>query len=442
MAQAEKPRVVIVGGGFGGLEAARALARAKVDVTLIDQRNYHLFQPLLYQVATAALSPSEIAWPLRHVLTRQANVRVIMAEALSVDLEKREVGATAGPFPYDHLIIATGATHSYFGKPEWEPCAPGLKSLEDATELRRRVLYAFEQAETAEPHARSALLTFVIVGGGPTGVEMAGAVAELARDALSHDFREIDPSLARVLLIEGGPRVLPAMAEDLSAYACRALEKIGVEVMTGAMVSGLEPGRVELDEEVIAAATVIWAAGVAASPLAADMAGEHDKAGRIKVGPDLSLPGHPEVFVIGDAAAMLSGDNPVPGIAPAAKQAGRHAARQILAQIAGRPTEAFAYKHAGDLATIGRHNAAVQIGGVKLTGFIGWLIWGVAHVYFLIGLRNRIAVAFDWLWSWLTRQRNIRLIVQPKARPMPELKLPTEQLPPAGVEPALDASGG
>ncbi|HEY9236829.1 MULTISPECIES: NAD(P)/FAD-dependent oxidoreductase [Phenylobacterium] len=415
MAQSGRSRVVIVGGGFGGLEAARGLAKAAVEITLLDQRNYHLFQPLLYQVATAALSPSEIAWPLRHVLTRQANVRVVMAQALAIDLERREVESTAGVFPYDHLILATGATHSYFGKPQWEQHAPGLKSLADATELRRRILSAFEQAETADPGARPALLTFAIVGGGATGVEMAGAVAELARDALSRDFRQIDPSLARVLLIEGGPRVLPALAEDLSAYAGRALRELGVEVMTGTTVTGLEDGRVQLGDQVIEAGTVIWAAGVAASKLAAELAAEHDRAGRVKVAADLSLPDHPEVFVVGDAAAMLSDGKPVPGIAPAAKQAGRHAARQVLAQIAGRPTEAFRYSHAGDLATIGRHNAAVQLGRVKLTGFIGWIFWGVAHVYFLIGLRNRIAVAFDWLWSWLTRQRNIRLIVQHRA---------------------------
>ena len=433
MAQADKPRVVIVGGGFGGLEAARAMARAEVDITLLDQRNYHLFQPLLYQVATAALSPSEIAWPLRHVLTRQRNVRVVMAEALSVDLEARNVASTAGVFPYDHLIIATGATHSYFGKPQWERYAPGLKSLEDATELRRRILSAFEQAETAAAHERAALLTFVIVGGGATGVEMAGAVAELARDALSRDFRQIDPSQARVLLIEAGPRVLSALAEDLSAYTARALEAIGVEVMTGTMVTGLDDHGVELGDRRIESGTVIWAAGVAASPLAAALPGEHDRAGRLKVAPDLSLPAHPEVFVVGDAAAMSSNGKPVPGIAPAAKQAGRHAARQVLARLAGRPTEPFRYKHAGDLATIGRHNAAVQLGGVKLTGFVGWVFWSVAHVYFLIGLRNRIAVAFDWLWSWLTRQRSIRLIVQRRERHAPETQLTPDQPPPRAL---------
>ncbi|MBP6877055.1 MAG: NAD(P)/FAD-dependent oxidoreductase [Phenylobacterium sp.] len=413
MSQAEKPRVVIVGGGFGGLEAARALARADCQITLIDQRNYHLFQPLLYQVATAALSPSEIAWPLRHVLTRQANVRVVMSRATGVDLDARRVTTEAGEFPYDHLIIATGATHSYFGKPQWESAAPGLKSLEDATELRRRVLSAFERAETAAPEQRAALLTFVVVGGGATGVEMAGAVAELARDALSRDFRQIDPGQARVLLVEGGPRVLPALSPDLSAYAEDALEDLGVEVRTSAMVTDLDAHGVDLGEARVEAATIIWAAGVAASPLAARLAVEHDRAGRVMVAPDLSVPGHPEVFVVGDAAAMASNGKPVPGIAPAAKQAGKHAARQIAERLAGRPGQApFRYAHAGDLATIGRHAAAVQIGKVKLTGFIGWAFWGVAHVYFLIGLRNRIAVAFDWAWSWLTRQRNIRLIVQ------------------------------
>lgn len=413
MSQADKPRVVIVGGGFGGLEAARALAKADCQITLIDQRNYHLFQPLLYQVATAALSPSEIAWPLRHVLTRQANVRVVMTRAAGVDLDARSVTTEAGAFAYDHLIIATGATHSYFGKPQWESAAPGLKSLEDATELRRRVLSAFERAETAAPEQRAALLTFVVVGGGATGVEMAGAVAELARDALSRDFRQIDPGQARVLLVEGGPRVLPALSPDLSAYAEDALEDLGVEVRTSAMVTDLDTHGVDLGDTRVEAATIIWAAGVAASPLAAGLAVEHDRAGRVKVAPDLSVPGHPEVFVVGDAAAMASNGKPVPGIAPAAKQAGKHAARQIAERLAGRPGQApFRYAHAGDLATIGRHAAAVQIGQVKLTGFVGWVFWGVAHVYFLIGLRNRIAVAFDWAWSWLTRQRNIRLIVQ------------------------------
>ncbi len=413
MSQADKPRVVIVGGGFGGLEAARALAKADCQIALIDQRNYHLFQPLLYQVATTALSPSEIAWPLRHVLTRQANVRVVMTRAAGVDLDARSVTTEAGAFAYDHLIIATGATHSYFGKPQWESAAPGLKSLEDATELRRRVLSAFERAETAAPEQRAALLTFVVVGGGATGVEMAGAVAELARDALSRDFRQIDPGQARVLLVEGGPRVLPALSPDLSAYAEDALEDLGVEVRTSAMVTDLDTHGVDLGDTRVEAATIIWAAGVAASPLAAGLAVEHDRAGRVKVAPDLSVPGHPEVFVVGDAAAMASNGKSVPGIAPAAKQAGKHAARQIAERLAGRPGQApFRYAHAGDLATIGRHAAAVQIGQVKLTGFVGWVFWGVAHVYFLIGLRNRIAVAFDWAWSWLTRQRNIRLIVQ------------------------------
>lgn len=417
MSQAEKPRVVIVGGGFGGLEAARALAKANCQITLIDQRNYHLFQPLLYQVATAALSPSEIAWPLRHVLTHQANARVVMTQALSVDLDARQVATTAGDYPYDYLIVATGAAHSYFGKPEWEAAAPGLKSLEDATELRRRVLSAFERAEIAPAEERAGLLTFVVVGGGATGVEMAGAVAELAHDALSRDFRQIDPNQARVLLVEAGPRVLPALSEDLSAYASRALRDLGVDVLTGTMVTGLDARGVDLGETRIEAATIVWAAGVAASPLAANLAAGHDRAGRVQVAADLSVPGHPEVFVVGDAAAMISNGKPVPGIAPAAKQAGKHAGRQIAARLSGDVGSApFVYLHAGDLATIGRHAAAVQIGRAKLTGFIGWVFWGVAHVYFLVGLRNRIAVAFDWLWSWLTRQRNIRLIVQHRGR--------------------------
>ncbi|MGH6998262.1 MAG: NAD(P)/FAD-dependent oxidoreductase [Phenylobacterium sp.] len=412
MSQAERPRVVIVGGGFGGLEAARALAKANAQITLIDQRNYHLFQPLLYQVATAALSPSEIAWPLRHVLTRQANARVVMTRAQSVDLEARKVVTDAGEFPYDHLIIATGAAHSYFGKPQWESAAPGLKSLEDATELRRRVLSAFERAETAPPEQRQALLTFVVVGGGATGVEMAGAVAELARDALSRDFRQIDPGQARVLLIEGGPRVLPALSPDLSAYAENALEELGVEVRTSAMVTDLDAHGVDLGGVRIEAATIIWAAGVAASPLAAGLEVEHDRAGRVKVAPDLSIPSHPEVFVVGDAAATVSGDKPVPGIAPAAKQEAHYVASAIKAALGGKDQpKPFRYRHDGNLATIGRTAAVIDFGKFAMKGFLAWVIWAVVHVYFLIGTRHRVLVALQWAWSYVTFGRGARLIV-------------------------------
>ena len=408
-----RPQVVIIGGGFGGLEAARELADAPVDVTVLDRRNYHLFQPLLYQVATAALSPSEIAWPIRHLLRRQANARVLLAEAVGVDLDKRCVQTSAGDQPFDYLVVATGATHSYFGHPEWSDFAPGLKTIEDATAIRRRVLCAFEQAENAQAADREALLTFVIVGGGPTGVEMAGAVAELARDALARDFRHIDPREAKVVLVEAGERVLAAFPEQLAAYAARMLERLGVTVMTKTAVTGCGPDGVELGERRLASQTVIWAAGVAASPLAVGMTGPHDRAGRAIVRDDLSLEGQPDVFVIGDAAAMKRPDgSPVPGITPAAKQAGRHAAKIIAARVAGRKDAgAFRYRHAGDLATIGRSAAVVRFDGLRLTGWIGWVFWGLAHIYFLIGLRNRVAVAFDWSWSWLTRQRHVRLII-------------------------------
>ncbi len=408
-----RPQVVIVGGGFGGLAAARELADAPVDVTVLDRRNYHLFQPLLYQVATAALSPSEIAWPIRHLLRRQANARVVLAEATGVDLEAGCVRTTAGDQPFDYLVVATGAAHSYFGRPDWADCAPGLKSIEDATAIRRRVLSAFEKAENMPAGERDALLTFVIVGGGPTGVEMAGAVAELARDALARDFRHVDPREAKVVLVEAGERILAAFPEDLAAYATRMLERLGVTVMTRTAVTDCRPNGVELGERHLASNTIIWAAGVAASPLAADLAGSHDRAGRAVVLGDLSLEGHPNVFVVGDAAAMKGpGGAPVPGIAPAAKQAGRHAARVIEARIAGRPEPgAFHYRHAGDLATIGRSAAVVRFDRFRLTGWLGWVFWGLAHIYFLIGLRNRVAVALDWSWSWLTRQRHVRLII-------------------------------
>jgi NADH dehydrogenase len=408
-----RPRVVIVGGGFGGIAAAQELATAPVDVTVLDRRNYHLFQPLLYQVATAALSPSEIAWPIRHLLRRQANARVLLAEATGVDLEAGCVRTTAGDQPYDYLVVATGAAHSYFGHPEWAECAPGLKSIEDATAIRRRVLGAFERAENAQPDEREGLLTFVIVGGGPTGVEMAGAVAELARDALARDFRNVDPREAKVVLVEAGERILAAFPESLAAYAARMLERLGVTVMTKTAVTGCSMKGVELGDAELASSTIIWAAGVAASPLAADLAGAHDRAGRSVVGDDLSLEGRPNVFVVGDAASMKGpAGAPVPGIAPAAKQAGRHAARVIGARVAGRPEpEAFRYRHAGDLATIGRSAAVVRFDSFRLTGWLGWVFWGLAHIYFLIGLRNRVAVALDWSWSWLTRQRHVRLII-------------------------------
>ncbi len=409
-----RPKVVIIGGGFGGLEAVRALARAPVEITLIDRHNYHLFQPLLYQVATAALSPAEIAWPLRHILSDQRNARVLMAEASRIDAAGCVVHTDMGAYPYDFLIIATGANHSYFSHPEWEATAPGLKTVADATDIRQRVLLAFEKAETSPEKDRGALLTFVIVGGGPTGVEMAGAVAELAKEALGPDFRHIDPKSARVLLLEGSPRLLPALDEKMGAYAERTLKRRGVEVRTGALVTACNARGVRVGKTRIDAATVVWAAGIEASSLVAGFKGEHDRAGRLVVGGDMSLAGHPEIFVIGDAAAAKDHrGQPLPGIAPAAKQAGRYVGKVIAGRVKGEgELSPFDYRHFGDLATIGRDAAAVKLGPVHLSGFVGWVFWSAAHVYFLIGTRNRIAVAWDWAWSWLTRQRSVRLIIR------------------------------
>jgi len=411
---AEIPKVVIVGAGFGGLTVAQSLARAPVDVTVIDRHNFHYFQPLLYQVATAVLSPADIAWPIRSILRRQKNARVLMAEVTSVDAKARTVQAGRTTIPYDYLVVATGATHSYFGHPDWAPFAPGLKQIEDATAIRRRFLSAFEQAEcTQDPEEQQRLLTFVVVGGGPTGVEMAGAISEVAHYSLPAEFRQIDPHAARVVLIEAGPRLLPAFPEDLSAYAQRALERMGVEVRTSARVTNCDEDGVELGDTRIAARTVIWAAGVVASPAAQWLGVEADRAGRAKVGPDLTVPGRPEIFVIGDTASAVDETGRlVPGIAPAAKQMGRYVAQVIAARVSGEAAPApFRYRHQGDLATIGRKAAVVKLDHGHLKGFIGWLFWGIAHVYFLIGLRNRAVVAFSWLWSYLTNQRAARLIV-------------------------------
>lgn len=412
-----RPRVIVIGAGFGGLEAARALAREPVEVTLVDRRNHHLFQPLLYQVATAALSPGDIAWPVRAIFRRRPNVTVLLAEVTGVDPDARVVHAGGCALPYDALVVATGAAHAYFGHDEWEPYAPGLKSLEDATELRRRLLLAFERAEVAEDEAaRAALLTFVVVGGGPTGVEMVGAIAELARKTLGREFRRIRPEAARVLLVEAGPRILPSFPEELAMTAHRSLQRMGVEIRTDARVTSCDTiGVVLNDAERIEAATVMWAAGVAASPAAEWLGAERDRAGRAKVGPDLSVPGRPEVFVVGDTAAVVDGNGrPVPGIAPAAKQMGRYVAHVIAARLAGsRPAPPpFAYRHFGDLATVGRKSAVVALGRLRLTGFMGWLFWSVAHIWFLIGFRNRVVVGFNWLWSYLTYQRGARLILK------------------------------
>jgi NADH dehydrogenase len=410
-----RPRVLVIGAGFGGLEAVRALARAPVDVILLDARNHHCFQPLLYQVATAALSPADVAWPVRAILRRQRNAQVLMARVDAVDTGARTVRAAGLSLPYDYLVIATGATHSYFGHEEWSKDAPGLKTIEDATSIRRRILLAFEHAELADdPALRQRLLTFVIVGGGPTGVEMAGAIAEVAFSTLARDFRRIDTSTARIVLLEAGPTLLSAFPPDLSAYARQALEKMGVEVMTSTAVLACEPDGVVHAGGRIPAGAVIWAAGVRASPAASWLGVEADRQGRIKVDERLRVPGHANVFAIGDTAAADGPDGrPVPGVAPAAKQMGHYVGRQIAALAAGGPaTAAFAYRHQGDLATIGRKSAVVRLGRLRLTGFVGWVFWGVAHIYFLIGARNRLVVTINWLWNYVTFQRGARLITR------------------------------
>jgi len=415
-----RARVVIVGAGFGGLEAAKALRRVEADVIVIDRQNHHCFQPLLYQVATAALSPADVAWPIRHILRDQANTTVLMETVEGIDTAGRRLRTNFGEVPYDYLVIATGAMHSYFGHDEWSDAAPGLKRIDDATRIRRSILIAFEQAEAmAEPAAQCRLLTFVIIGGGATGVEMAGAIAEIARQTLAADFRRIDPRTARIVLVEAGPRLLPTFPPELSDYAHKALERAGVEIKTRTYVTNCDRQGVDTDGGRIEACTLIWAAGVIASPAAQWLGVEADRAGRVQVGPDLSVPGHPEIFVIGDTAMVLdSGGRPVPGIAPAAKQMGKHVGKQIAARIAGGAGDApFRYMHLGDLATIGRRAAVVKFGRLQLRGFLGWAFWSVVHIYFLIGLRNRFVVAFTWAWDYLTFQRGARLIVEPDRRP-------------------------
>ncbi len=409
------PRVVIIGAGFGGLVAAKELKRAPAQVTVIDRRNYHLFQPLLYQVATAALSPADIASPIRSVLRDQANTEVLMARVAGVDRARREILIAGGErrIPFDYLVVAAGARHAYFGHDEWENFAPGLKKIEDATAIRHRILVAFEKAETeTDPEKRRRLLTFVVIGGGPTGVEMAGAIAELAKKTLIRDFRRIDPASARVILIEAGPRVLPAFPESLSQRAHRALERLGVEVLLGAPVELCDADGVLRGGQRIASRTVIWAAGVQASPAAKWLGVEHDRAGRVKVQPDLSLPDDPDIFVIGDTASIADAAGQlVPGIAPAAKQMGGYVANLISRRLAGKTApEPFRYRHVGNFATIGRHAAVADFGRLRLSGYVAWLMWSVAHIYFLIGFRNRLVVMLDWVWAYLTFQRGVRLI--------------------------------
>jgi NADH dehydrogenase len=407
-----RPRVLILGGGFGGLAAARALAGAPVEVLLLDRTNHHLFQPLLYQVATAGLSPAEIASPIRRILWRQANARVELAEATGIDPAARRVRLPDGEVSYDYLVLATGTTHSYFGHADWAPHAPGLKSLDEALDIRRRVLLAFEEAERElVVERRRPWLTFLVIGGGPTGVEMTGALAEIARHTLARDFRRIEPASARVILMEAGPRLLPAYPSDLSAKAARQLEALGAQVWTGTMVTGVDAEGVRLGPERIAARTVVWAAGVQASPLTRDLGAPLDRAGRVKVRVDLTLPDREEVFVIGDLVALEQDGTPIPGVAPAAIQMGRHAGRNILRSLRGQPLLPFRYVDKGSLATIGRSAAVAAIGPLKLSGFVAWIAWLAIHIFFLIGFRNRFVVMFTWAWAYVTYQRSARLIL-------------------------------
>ena len=409
------PHVVIVGAGFGGLTAARALAREPVRVTVVDRRNHHLFQPLLYQVATAALSPGDIAYPIRSILRRQANATVLLADVLRVEPEARRVILDEGSLDYDYLIVATGARHSYFGHDEWEAVAPGLKSLEDAIEIRRRILLAFEKAEReTDVERRRTLLTFVLVGGGPTGAELAGAIAEISRHVLVSDFRSIDPREARILLLEAGPRILPTFPEELSSRAAESLRRLGVEIRENSPVTAIAADSVETAGVPLMAATILWCAGVAASPLTRSLAAPLDRAGRVLVGPGLTIPGHPEIFVIGDQAAFLhQSGKPLPGVAQVAIQAGRHAAKNISRAILGDPMLSFHYRDPGNLAVLGRAAAIADLGRVHLSGFPAWLFWCFVHILFLIGFRNRILVMFEWAWSYLTWQRGARLITGP-----------------------------
>jgi NADH dehydrogenase len=423
-----RPHVVILGGGFAGLQAARALARAPVRVTLVDRRNHHLFQPLLYQVATASLSPADIASPIRSVLRKQKNVQVWLGDVEDIDTAARTVLLQDGALTYDYLVVATGVAHAYFGHPEWEACAPGLKTVDDAVEMRRRFLTAFEAAEReADPEARRRLLTFVIVGAGPTGVELAGAMVEIARQVMPTDFRAVDTSSARVLLLEGAPRVLPSYHEDSSGRAQRQLEALGVEVRTGAFVTDIGPDRVRVGDEEIAAGNVFWAAGVAASPVGAALGVPLDRSGRVHVGPDCSIPGHPEVFVIGDLASFEQNGDPIPGVAPAAMQMGRYVGRAIASDLKGGERKPFHYVDKGALATIGRAAAVAEFGRLHISGLPAWLVWVGVHIMYLIGFRNRIVVMIQWAWAWLFYQRGIRLITGETSLQLRRARAPNAQ---------------
>ncbi|HVU20094.1 MAG TPA: NAD(P)/FAD-dependent oxidoreductase [Rhizomicrobium sp.] len=408
------PHIVIVGAGFAGLAAAHALKDAQARITIIDRRNYHLFQPLLYQVATASLSPADIAQPVRSILKDQRNTSVLLGEVVGVDKIVKEVRLADGRrIAYDTLILATGARHSYFGKDQWADYAPGIKSIDDATKVRANILLAFERAEVEfNPERRKALLTFAVIGGGPTGVEMAGAIAELARNSITRDFRSITPHCARVLLVEAGPRLLPAMPEALSEESKRALNRLGVEVRLGKAVTNITRDSVTIGDEYVGTKTIVWAAGVRASAAGQWLESATDRAGRVFVGPDFSVPNHREIFVVGDTAAFRqSNDTFLPGVAPAAKQAGAFVGSLLAARLAGRPEpRPFVYRDFGNMATIGRRNAVADFGRVHLKGLVGWLLWSLAHVYFLIGFRNRLSVAMSWAWSYVTYQRGVRLI--------------------------------
>jgi NADH dehydrogenase len=416
------PHVVIVGGGFAGLYTAKALGDKPVRVTLIDRKNYHNFQPLLYQVATAGLSPGEIAVPIRGILRKHQNIEVLLGDVTNVDLQRKLVHLPATDFegdpgkpndlPYDYLVLATGASHNYFGHPEWEALAPGLKTIEDATEIRRRVLLAFELAErSARLNGAQEPINLVVVGGGPTGVELAGTLVEIARRVLASDFRSINPARARVILVEGGPRVLPSYPEDLSHSAEAQLRKLGVEVIVNRMVTDIGPDHVQIGNERIPSVVTLWSAGVAASPLGRKLGVAVDRAGRVQVAPDLTIPGHPNAFVLGDLAAVTQKDGkPVPGVAPAAIQMGQYTAKTILGDLRGKPRERFNYFDKGSLATIGRAKAVAEFGRIHLSGFIAWMGWLFVHVLFLIGFKNRLLVLTEWAWSYLTFQRGARLI--------------------------------
>ena len=416
----DTPHVVIIGGGFGGLDAARALAGAPVRVTLLDRHNYHLFQPLLYQVATASLSPADIASPIRWILRHQSNVQVLLAEVHTIEPDRRRVIIDGGTVDYDYLIVASGAAHAYFGHPEWASRAPGLKTLDDALEIRRTILLAFEAAEReSDGAARARLLTFVIIGGGPTGVELAGALAEIARRTLREDFRSIHTESARIVLLEGSPHVLGTFPAKLRQAALDSLIRLGVEVRTGAIVTDVTPDAVCVGEERIPAETVLWAAGVAASPLVKSLGAPLDRVGRVLAGPTLTVPGHTEIFVGGDVCALQQDGKPLPGVAQVAKQAGAHAARNLLRTIRGERLVPFRYRDYGNMATIGRGEAVADIASLKVAGFVAWLIWLFIHIFWLIGFRSRLAVLGEWAWAFVTFQRRARLITGERLKPGP-----------------------